>query len=238
MGRTTAVLFAKEGAKVVVADIDETKGKETVDAILKAGGEATFVKTDVSKALDVQNLVKVTVQKYGRLDVLANNAGINPTGTVVDTSEELWERTININLKGVFLGMKHAIPEMIRSGGGSIINWSSVNGLCGLFNEAAYDASKGGVVLITKATALDFGTKNIRVNCICPGITDTPLIQGYVTSSADPKKFFKELVDMNAAFKRIIKPEEVSNAALFLASDESSGITGAVLTVDGGYTAL
>jgi NAD(P)-dependent dehydrogenase (short-subunit alcohol dehydrogenase family) len=238
MGRTTSVLFAKEGAKVVVADIDETKGKETVDVILKAGGEATFLKTDVSKALDVQTLVKVTVQKYGRLDVLANNAGINPTGTVVDTSEELWERTININLKGVFLGMKYAIPEMIRSGGGSIINWSSVNGLCGLFNEAAYDASKGGVVLITKATALDFGTENIRVNCICPGITDTPLIQGYIKNSPDPKKFFKELVDMNAAFKRIIKPEEVSNAALFLASDESSGITGTVLTVDGGYTAL
>lgn len=197
-----------------------------------------FVQTDVTNSSDVRNMIAKTVETYGRLNVLCNNAGINPVGTVVDTSEDLWDKVININLRGMFLCMKYAIPEMIKSGGGSIVNWASVNGLTALPNEVAYEASKGGVIMLSKATAIDFGSKNIRVNAICPGIVDTPLIQAYVKSFPNPQAYLKELSNMNAAIKRLLRPEEVANLALFLASDESSAITGAAYVVDGGYTTI
>jgi NAD(P)-dependent dehydrogenase (short-subunit alcohol dehydrogenase family) len=189
----------------------------------------------------VARFIDDTVQREGKLDILFNNAGINPVGTVVDTPEEVWDRTISTNLKGAFLGCKYAIPHMIRQGGGSIINMASVNGLSGFYNEVAYDASKGGVVLLTKSTALDFGPKNIRVNCICPGITDTPMVRGLAGGrhiDEDYEGSMKAYSNYNAALRRLITPEEVARAALFLASDESSGVTGAALVVDGGYTAI
>jgi meso-butanediol dehydrogenase / (S,S)-butanediol dehydrogenase / diacetyl reductase len=201
-GRASALLFSREGAKIAVVDIDRAAGEKTVELVREKGGDAFFLKADVSKAEDVEKMVNETIERYGRIDILFNNAGINPLGTVVDTTEETWNRTIDINLKGVFLGMKYTVPLMEKQGGGSIINTASINGLVGMFNEAAYDASKGGVVLLTKATALDFGTKNIRVNCICPGVADTPLMHKYVEGSRDPERALKELGDMNVAIKQ------------------------------------
>lgn len=238
IGRATSILFAREGAKVVVADIDSSLGRETVRMIRDNHGEATFVQTDVSKSDQSKNMIETTIRNYGRLDILFSNAGINPLGTAVDTSEELWNKIIDINLKGGFLASKFAIPHMIKQGGGSIIFTASVNGLFAAANEVAYDASKGGVVMLTKATALDFGSKNIRVNAICPGATDTPMVRKIAEAFPDPAKFIEENAKNNAAFKRMIKPEEVAAAALFLASDESSGLTGAIIPVDGGYTII
>ncbi len=147
-----------------------------MENIARANGEAIFVEADVSKSEDVRKMIEKCIQHYGKVDILFNNAGIGTAGNILDTSEETWDRTIDINLKGVFLGCKYAIPHMMKQGGGTIVNTASVNGLHALPNETAYDASKGGVVLLTKAVALDFGMNNIRVNCICPGIVDTPLL--------------------------------------------------------------
>ena len=237
IGRAIAIAFGKEGAKVVVAARDESRGRETTEMILKGGGEAIFVRTDISKSTDVRKLIETTVKKYRRLDVLANAAGIWELGTVVDTSEEVWDRIVNTNMKGSFLTMKHAIPEMILSGGGSIVNVSSVGGVSGFYNEFAYGASKGGLVLMTKDAALDFAAKNIRVNCICPGASDTPMTQNWLKTSPSAKEELNKLIEA-VPIKRLIEPEEVANAAVFLASDESSGITGAVVPVDGGYLAV
>jgi NAD(P)-dependent dehydrogenase (short-subunit alcohol dehydrogenase family) len=231
-------LFGDNGARVIVADIDSKGGLETTRLIEEKGGRAVFVHTDVTNSSDVRNMVAKAVETYGKLNVLCNDAGINPVGTVVDTSEELWDKVININLRGMFLCMKYAIPEMIKSGGGSIVNWASVNGLTALPNEVAYEASKGGVIMLSKATAIDFGSKNIRVNAICPGIVDTPMIQAYVKSFPNPQAYLKELGNMNAGIKRLLRPEEIANLALFLASDESSAVTGAAYVVDGGYTTI
>jgi NAD(P)-dependent dehydrogenase (short-subunit alcohol dehydrogenase family) len=238
IGRATSILFGKEGAKVVAVDIDQASGNSTVQHIKDDGGNASFVQADVGKSGDVMRMIESAIDLHGQLNVLFNNAGINPWGTVVDTTEEVWDKTIAINLKGVFLGCKFAIPHMIRQGGGSIINTASVNGLFGLTSECAYDASKGGVVLLTKATAIDFGSKNIRVNCVCPGITDTPLLHKLARDSGNYDKTLEEYAKMNFAFQRMIKPSEVANTVLFLASDESSGVTGAAFVVDGGYTAI
>jgi len=237
IGRGIALAFGREGARVVVAARDVGRCQETVQMILKAGGEAIFVATDVSKPADVRNLIETTVKEYGRLDVLANAAGIWELGTVVDTSEEVWERTINTNMKGSFLTMKYAIPEMLRFGGGSIVNVSSVGGVSGFYNEFAYGASKGGLVLMTKDAALDFATKNIRVNCICPGAADTPMTRKWLDTSPTAKEELNKLIEA-VPIKRLIRPEEVANAAVFLASDESSAITGAIIPVDGGYLAV
>ena len=238
IGRATAVLFAKEGARVVVADIDANGGERTVQEIKHQGGEAVFVKADVRKVSDVKNMIEKAAQQYGRLDILHNNAGIGEPGTVVDTTEETWDRTIDIMLKGTFLGMKYAIPIMIKQGGGTIINTASVNAFCGLPNEVAYDAAKGGVLMLTKSTALDFGSKNIRVNCVCPGVVNTPLFQKYSKTYPDPKKLIDDASKLQAAYNRMITPEEVAYVALFLASDESSGVTGSAYLVDGGYLAI
>jgi NAD(P)-dependent dehydrogenase (short-subunit alcohol dehydrogenase family) len=237
IGEASAFLFAKEGAKVILADIDEQRGEAAKIEIEKRGGKAFFVKTDVSKSKDVENLIHIATEKYGRLDVLFNNAGTGFVGTVVEASEELWDKIIDINLKGVFLGMKYAIPHMIKQGGGSIINTSSVGGLVGDRGYASYDASKGGVILLTKATALDFGPYNIRVNSICPGTTDTPFFRS-IKATGNPEEYLRINIEKNAALKRLIKPEEVANVALFLASDESSAVTGTAIPVDAGYTAI
>jgi len=236
IGRATATLLGEHGARVIVADINSTGGMETVYSIREKEGEATFIRTDVTDSTQVRNMIAKTIETYGKLNILCNNAGINPVGTVVDTSEELWDKVININLRSMFLCMKYAIPEMIKSGGGSIINWASVNGLTALPNEVAYEASKGGVIMLSKATAIDFGSSNIRVNAICPGIVDTPMIQAYAKEF--PEGYLKELSKMNAAIKRLLRPEEIANLVLFLASDESSAITGAAYVVDGGYTTI
>jgi NAD(P)-dependent dehydrogenase (short-subunit alcohol dehydrogenase family) len=229
MGQAAAILFAKEGAKVVVADCLAEAGEETVKMIKEAGGEAIFVKADVSKAEDAKNMVKQTVDTYGRLDVLYNNAGIR--GEVAPTpecTEENFDKVIAVNLKGVWLGMKYAIPEMLKTGGGSIINTASHTGERGTPNLPAYSASKGGVLAISRGTAMEYATKNIRVNCINPGTIATPFVIGGFSSEA--RKFFMTTIPQG----RLGEPEEVAYAALFLASDESSHITGHALVVDGG----
>jgi meso-butanediol dehydrogenase/(S,S)-butanediol dehydrogenase/diacetyl reductase len=236
IGRASALLFAKEGCKVVVVDVVEEAGKETVSMIKESGGDAIFLKADVSKAFDSKRVMKATVAKYGKLDILFNNAGINPSGTVVDTPEKVWDRVININLKGVFLFSKYAIPEMAKGGGGVIVNTASVSGLVGTANEIAYVASKGGVVMMTKAMAIDHAHQNIRVNCICPAGTETALLGKWLATVKEPEKVRQELTSMSL-LKRLAKPEEIAYTALFLVSDESSFMTGSAVAVDGGFTA-
>lgn len=234
IGRATAVLFAKEGAKVLVADYVVDGGEETVNIIKKAGGEASFVKADVSKAADIENMIKTTVRIYGRLDILVNNAGImQPMMPTHENTEELFDKVININLKGVFLGMKYGIAEMLKSGGGVVLNAASIAGLVGLGGSPVYCASKGGVIQLTKVAALDYATQNIRVNCVCPGVIWTPMVEAVTGDSKEAQARFTAMEPVG----RMGKPEEVAQAYLFLASDDASFITGAAVPVDGGFVA-
>ena len=236
IGRATAVGFAREGSTVVVADFDPEAGNETVDLISREGGEATFAGTDVSKSSDVQNMVKTTLDAYGRIDILVNNAGVFRPGNIVDTPEADWHRIIDVNLLGVFLCMKYTIPEMIRAGGGVIVNVGSEAGLVGVNDMAVYTASKAGVVVLTKSTALDFVDDNIRINCVCPGRTATEMVEKHIAGSEDPVAM-RRILSEDRPLKRMARPEEIVAAILFLASDESSFAIGTALSVDGGYTA-
>ena len=235
IGRSTALLFAKHGARIVVVGRDESRGAVTVDAIKKEGQEALFVRADVSKSQEVQRMVDEAIQAFGRINILFNNAGVGPFGTAVDTSEELWNYVIGVNLTGVFLCSKYVIPHMLRQGGGVIINMGSVNSLMALENEVAYDASKGGVLMLTKSTALDFAKENIRVNCICPGFIKTTLVEEIWAKSGNPE--IEQEIARKHPMNRIGLPDEVANLALFLASDESSFITGQAIAIDGGLLA-
>jgi meso-butanediol dehydrogenase / (S,S)-butanediol dehydrogenase / diacetyl reductase len=234
MGKAAAMLFARNGANVTVADVDEKRGLETVDEAsgMKAG-KAIFVKTDVSRAKDAESCVKTTVEKFGKLNCLYNNAGINPTGTVVDTGEELWDKVLAINLKGMYLMSKFAIPEMQRAGGGSIVCTSSVDGVLAIYNEAAYIASKGGIIALTKSMALDFAKDKIRVNCILPGSIRTPLLERFMAENPSVGDQSR-----GHALGRIGEPEEVVSMVMYLLSDASSFVTGAIIPVDGGYSAV
>jgi len=233
IGRATATLFAREGAAVAVADLDEAGGKEVVQAILDAGGRAMFVLCNVTQAPDCRRAVHLVVDEWGGLDILFNNAGVIRRATLVDTTEEEWERVMAVNVKSIFLMSKYAIPVMEQAGGGVIINTGSGWGLVGGARAAAYCASKGAVVNMTRAMALDHGGQNIRVNCICPGDTDTAMLREEAGQLGVAEKTFLA----GAAARplgRIGRPEDVAQAALYLASDAASFVTGAVLVVDGG----
>ncbi len=234
IGKATALLFAKEGAKVVIAARDEKEGMKVVSEIKRARGEAIFIKTDVAIESDVKNLINQTIKKYKKLDILYNNAGVELQKTVTETSSEELDRVLDINLKGVFYGCKYAIPKMKR--GSAIINTASAAGIVGFPNLAAYCASKGGIVLLTKEIALDYADKGIRCNCVCPGAILTPMLKRFFDKSPDPTKTKKEMAMMHP-LGRLGKPEEIAKAVLFLASEESSFITGQALLVDGGLTA-
>ncbi len=237
MGRTISLLFAKEGAKVVAADIRETGG-ETAKMIKDAGGEAIFVKGDVGKGQDAEEIVRRCDEKYGRLDILMNNAGIQFTGTVLETREEDWDKVFWVNVRSMFVMSKAAIPVMTRSGGGVIINMGSDAGLIGNPKIAAYCASKGAVVAFTRALALDHAAAGIRANSICPGAIDTPLhVQAMSDLTPEEAAAWKARVKVRYPLGRIGKPEEVANLALFLASSRSSFITGTAMVIDGGLTA-
>lgn len=236
IGKATALLFAKEGSKVAITGRDEKRGQAVIEQIALAGGRAIFICTDVRKAEDCRRAVDETVAAYGSLDILFNNAGVFYAHTALECSEEEWDLQIDINLKGTFLMSKCALPHMIQRGQGVIINNSSGWGLVGGDSAVAYCASKGGVVLLTKAMAIDHGRQGIRVNCICPGDVETPMLpedarfrgmnwEDYLAGCA------------NRPLGRIGKAEEIAKAALFLASDDSSFMTGASLPVDGGGTA-
>jgi NAD(P)-dependent dehydrogenase (short-subunit alcohol dehydrogenase family) len=236
MGRATAVLFAQEWAKVAITGRNETRGREVVEEIERASGTVIFIRSDVRFAEECRRAVEETLRAFGRLDILFNNAGVLYANTVPDCSEEEWDLTLDTNLKGTYLMSKFALPAMIAQGNGVIINNASGWGLVGGDAAAAYCASKGGVVLLTKAMAIDHARQGIRVNCVCPGDVDTPMLpedaqrrgmkwEAYLASAA------------NRPMGRIGKPEEIAKAVLFLASDDSSFVTGAVLAVDGGGTA-
>lgn len=231
IGRATALLFAENGAKVVVADVDIEGGEETVRLIEEKGGSAVFIRTNVANSDEIKTLVQGTIEHFGSIDILVNNAGIgNSEVRSMDLTEEEWDRVIDINLKGVFLGIKYAVPEMIKKGsGGSIINTASLLGLKGQKYVSAYNASKGGVVLLTKNAALEYGKYGIRVNAIAPGVIDTKIIEGW---KQNERKW--PIISRANALGRIGTPLEVANAILFLASDEASFITGTTLSVDGG----
>ena len=232
IGRATAKLFAEHGAKIVVADIDQDGGNHTIVDIQDSGGDAIFVQTDVTIAEDTVRMVQETVKRYEKLDILFNNAGIAMRLPVADLPEADWHRCLDVNLTGVYLCAKAAIPEMQKNRGGSIINMSSIYGIVGADVRAAYVASKGGVTNLTRGMALDYAQDNIRVNCICPGFVETPLVAGVVKTPAE----YRKLADKHP-MRRLGQPEEIAYGALYLASDESAFVTGIALPIDGGYTA-
>jgi NAD(P)-dependent dehydrogenase (short-subunit alcohol dehydrogenase family) len=236
IGRASALLFAQHGARVVVADIVEAAGQETVALIRAAGGQAIFARADVSKEQNVAAMVQACLAAYDQLDVLFNNAGLTIPVAVADLEDDVWNRTLDVNLKGVALGCKHAIPHMLARGG-SIINTASMLGLVASPQQAAYCAAKGGVVMLTKQMAVDYAAHNIRVNCICPSEVDTPMHRQFIAQSADPEETRRRLL-ARIPLQRVARPEELASVALFLASDDSSYITGVALPVDGGLTAL
>ena len=232
IGKATAKLFAEHGAKIVVADIDQDGGNHTIVDIQDSGGDAIFVQTDVTIADDTVRMVQETVKRYEKLDILFNNAGIAMRLPVADLPEADWHRCLDVNLTGVYLCAKAAIPEMQKNRGGSIINMSSIYGIVGADVRAAYVASKGGVTNLTRGMALDYAQDNIRVNCISPGFVETPLVAGVVKTPAE----YRKLADKHP-MRRLGQPEEIAYGALYLASDESAFVTGIVLPIDGGYTA-
>jgi NAD(P)-dependent dehydrogenase (short-subunit alcohol dehydrogenase family) len=227
IGRATAIRFAKEGARVLVADIEEEAGIKTVQVIKESGGEAEFVRVNMTKPEDVEHIVQKALDTFGKLDILINNAGVkSDEKKIPDVSLVEWQEVFDINTTGVFLGMKYVIPKM--ESGGSIVNTASIAGIKGQKLVAAYSASKSSVIALTKTAATEFGKKNIRVNAIAPGIIDTDMVE-------DWKKTSKWSVLSTAnALNRIGQPEEIANTILFLASDESSFITGETIVIDGG----
>jgi NAD(P)-dependent dehydrogenase (short-subunit alcohol dehydrogenase family) len=233
MGAVEARLFAKEGAKVVIADILEDEGRKLAADIEAAGGKALFVRLDVTRESDWQDAVATAVRRFGKLDVLVNNAGISGRGKVEDTTVEDWDKVMEVNAKGVFLGTKAAIPAMRQAGGGSIINISSQLGLVGTDHSSPqYQASKGAVRLLTKATAIQYAKEGIRVNSVHPGPIVTPMTE---TARADPERY--QMMLSRIPMGRYGQPEEVAYGVLYLASDESAYMTGSELVIDGGWTA-
>jgi NAD(P)-dependent dehydrogenase (short-subunit alcohol dehydrogenase family) len=230
IGRATATRFAQEGAKVVVADINQVGGEACAQQIKAAGGEAVFLKTDVSQEADLQNMIEVVVSTYGGLDILHNNAYWTEAKTATETTNENWQQTLDVTLRSVFLGSKLAVSHLRARGGGVILNTASVQSVVGVSGYAAYQAAKGGVMSLTRALALELAP-DIRVVAILPGAIDTPAL---ATSEEQTIDSLLEVIPM----KRIGQPEEVANVALFLASDEASYVTGAGFVVDGGYTTL
>jgi NAD(P)-dependent dehydrogenase (short-subunit alcohol dehydrogenase family) len=234
IGKASCLLFAREGAKVVVVDLKQETAEVTAQEIVHAGGEAKAFAADVSKAKDAEAMVRFAEETYGRLDVVFNNAGVfHPNDeSVTNTTEDIWDMVIDVNLKGVFLGCQYAIPAMLRSGGGSIINTASFVAIMGAaVPQIAYTASKGGVLAMTREIAVEFARKGIRANSLCPGPVETPLLAELL---ADPARRNRRLVHIPMG--RFARAEEMANAALFLASDESSYVNGTSFLVDGGIT--
>jgi NAD(P)-dependent dehydrogenase (short-subunit alcohol dehydrogenase family) len=227
IGRATAVLFAQEGAKIAVADYVAEDGEETVRLIEEAGGEAIFIEADVRKSADVQRMIQSAVDTFGRLDILHNNAGVNTICLLAEVAEEEWDRVLDTNLKGTFLGTRYALPVMLGQGGGVIINTASNMGMNAQANVSPYCVSKAAIIMLTKATSAEYAKQNIRANCICPGFIETPMTQPW-----------ESVVDIEKTPPgKYGQPEDVANAALYLASDDAGYVTGSAMIVDGGYAA-
>jgi len=235
MGRVAAQMFAAEGAKLIVAEYDEQAGAETMDLVRAAGGEATFVLTDVSKEADAAAMVAAAMDRYGKLDVLYNNAGVMPEldHSVVDTDVATWDHVMAINVRGVFLGCKYAIPRMVEQGSGSVVNISSFVALLGCsVPQDAYTASKGAVLSLTRSLAVQFGPQGVRSNAICPGPIETPMLMDWLVKDEAARKV---RLARNPT-GRFGKPEEIVNVAIYLASDESRWTNGAHFVIDGGIS--
>jgi NAD(P)-dependent dehydrogenase (short-subunit alcohol dehydrogenase family) len=233
IGRATALLFAREGAAVAVADVNEAGGGAVVQEIMKGGGQAVFVRCDVTQAADCRQAVERAVAAFGGLDILFNNAGIIRRTTILDITEEEWDRVMAVNVKSIYLLSRYALPVMAAGGGGAIVNTASGWGLVGGRNAVSYCASKGAVVNMTRAMALDHGSQNVRVNCICPGDTDTGMLREEARQlGAAEATFLAEAADRPLG--RVGTPDEIAQAVLYLASDASSFVTGTALVVDGG----
>ncbi len=236
IGRATALLFAREGATLVIADVNDSAGQSLTEEITRTGGRASFQHCDVTQSADCKRAIDHAVEQFGRLDIVFNNAGIIRRATVVDLSEQDWDQVMAVNVKSIYLMSHYAVPIIARHGGGVIINTASGWGLTGGAKAAAYCASKGAVVLLTKAMAVDHGPQNIRVNCICPGDTDTAMLRSEAQQLGEANDHFLAEA-ARRPLGRVGKPEEIAQAALYLASNASSFVTGTALIVDGGGSA-
>jgi dihydroanticapsin dehydrogenase len=239
IGEAACVLFAREGAKVVAVDIDDVSGNRTASKIRQVNGDGVFVHGDVTKESDMENVVAETLSKYGKLDIMYNNAGIIFVKQLIESTVLEWDKLMNVNLKGLFLGSKYAAKHMITRRSGSIINTASIYGMTGASHYVPYCTTKGGAIAFTKALALELAPYKVRVNCICPGVISTPMFEGELAvwnkiQPGDNKKIF----EAQHPIGRFGEPIDIANAALYLASDESSFVTGSALVVDGGYTAI
>ena len=236
IGRAIAIRLAAEGARVVVSDVDGEAAEAVAAEIGGAGGEALVQKTDVTDAADVEGLVGLALTRWGGLDVMVNNAGVGVAGTANTTTEEEYERVMDVCVRGTFLGMKHAIPAIRDSGGGSVVNMSSVAALVGIVDRAVYSAAKGAIFSLTRASAIDHVGEGVRVNCIAPGTVDTPWI-ARITSGYDDPEEARANMQARQPHGRFVQPEEIAAMAAYLASDESASVIGACMVVDGGVTA-
>ena len=236
IGQASAIAFAREGAKVVVVDVNERGGEETAEKVHALGGEAHFDHADVSTESAVRKMVSDTIARWGRIDILFNNAGVVLVKPLEETTEAEWDRVISINLKAAFLTIKHVVPHMRRGGGGAILNTGSITSIVGQLHTPAYGASKGALALMTKSLALDYGRDQIRVNCLCPGITDTPMLREHLGSGPEGEENIRKRLS-RVPLGKILKPEDLALAALYLVSDDSAGITGVTHIVDGGLLA-
>ncbi len=230
IGKTCAIIFAWEGAKIIVADWSD--GEEVANQIKENGGEAFFIKTDVSNPADITKMIELCLKKFGKIDILVNNAGIVKFGALHETSEQDWDKVLDINLKGMFLAIKEVIPQMLKQGKGKIVSIASIAGLVGFDKVSAYCASKGGIIALTREAALEYATNKININCIAPGIIKTAMTKDMIDDPATKQSF-----QNSTPYPRLGEPEDIAYAAIYLASDESDFVTGEVLVVDGGWTA-
>jgi NAD(P)-dependent dehydrogenase (short-subunit alcohol dehydrogenase family) len=239
IGEATSILFAREGAKIVVVDIDDTSGNRTVSKIKQARRDGMFIHADVTKESDMERVVDETVSKWGKLDIMYNNAGIILVKQLIESTVSEWDRLMDVNLKGLFLGSKYAAKHMISRKAGSIINTASIYGITGASHYVPYCTTKGGAIAFTKALALELAPYKVRVNCICPGVISTPMFEGELAAwnKIQPRDN-KSVFEAQHPIGRFGEPLDIANAALYLASDESSFVTGTALVVDGGYTAI
>lgn len=233
IGSATCRRFVEEGAAVVCSDIDDVRGRQLVDELKSAGGRASYSHCDVSSLEEIQASIDATVEEYGRLDILFNNAATSTGGYVADLDPEGWDRSLRVMLTAAMYGMKAAIPHMLRQGGGSIISTSSIYGLVSSPGNAPYATAKAGLINLTRSAALEYGRKGIRANCVCPGAVETPMLDQVVSMGLKSREAIAEM----HATGRTIAPEEVANLVVFLASDESSAITAQAIVVDGGLLA-
>jgi NAD(P)-dependent dehydrogenase (short-subunit alcohol dehydrogenase family) len=236
IGRASAIAFAREGACVAVADINEKTGSETTAVIRSDGNQAFFARVDVTRENEIAEMVAATAQRWDRIDILFNNAGVVLVRPIELMSGEEWDRVMAINVKAAFLAIKHVIPHMRRTGKGAILNTGSIASLSGQAGTPVYSASKGAIALLTKSLALDLGRDHIRVNCICPGITDTPMLREHLGHGSEGEARIRARLS-RVPTGQILSPEDVARAAVYLVSDESEGITGILHVVDGGLTA-